>query len=50
MVKPATQPRSSKKLFLLALGAIAIIGVALIAMQARGSGPSPRHRRRAAAG
>jgi protein-disulfide isomerase len=42
MVKPATQSRSSKKLFLLALGAIAIIGVALIAMQARGSGPSPR--------
>jgi protein-disulfide isomerase len=42
MVKPATQSRSSKKLFLVALGAIAIIGIALIAMQARGSGPSPR--------
>ena len=42
MVKAATPSRSSKKLFFLALGAIAVIGVALIAMQARDSGPSPQ--------
>lgn len=42
MVKPAPKSRDSKKLFILALVAVALAGGALIAMQARGSGPTPR--------
>ena len=43
MVKaPPPKARDSKKIFFLGLGAIAVIGIALIAMQARGSGPMPR--------
>ena len=42
MVKPPPKSRDSKKLFVLALVAVALAGGALIAMQARGSGPTPR--------
>jgi protein-disulfide isomerase len=43
MVKaPPPKSRDSKKIFFLGLGTIAVIGIALIAMQARGSGPMPR--------
>ena len=42
MVKPPPKSRDSKKLFLLVLGAVAVLGGAFIAMQARGSGPAPR--------
>jgi protein-disulfide isomerase len=42
MVKPPPKSRDSKKLFLLILGAVAVLGGAFIAMQARGSGPAPR--------
>jgi protein-disulfide isomerase len=41
MVKPPAK-RDSKKLFFVGLGAIVVIGGALIAMQARGSGPTPQ--------
>jgi protein-disulfide isomerase len=42
MVKPPPKSRDSRKLFLLILGAVAVAGGALIAMQARGAGPAPR--------
>jgi protein-disulfide isomerase len=42
MVKPPPKSRDSRKLFLLVLGAVAVAGGALIAMQARGAGPAPR--------
>jgi protein-disulfide isomerase len=42
MVKAPAKSRDSKKLFLLILGAVAVAGGALIAMQARGAGPAPR--------
>ena len=43
MVKPPEKARTSKKPFFVILGVIAVIGIALIAMQARGSGgPSPQ--------
>ena len=43
MVKAPPQRRESKKKpFFLLLGAVAVIGAILIAMQARGSGPSPQ--------
>lgn len=42
MAKAPAKTRDSKRLFYLILGIIAVAGIALIAMQARGSGPSPR--------
>jgi protein-disulfide isomerase len=42
MVKAPPKSRGSKKLFLVILGAVAVAGGALIAMQARGAGPAPR--------
>lgn len=42
MAKAPAKSRDSKRLFYVILGIIAIAGIALIAMQARGSGPSPR--------
>ena len=42
MVKAPAKSRDSKKMFLFSLGAVAAIGGAFIAMQARGSGPAPR--------
>ena len=43
MVKaPPPRRESKKKPFFLLLGAVAVIGAVLIAMQARGSGPSPQ--------
>ena len=42
MVKPPPKSRDSRKLFLLILGAVAVAGGVLIAMQARGAGPAPR--------
>jgi protein-disulfide isomerase len=41
MVK-AAQPRQSNRLFFIILGVIAVAGVVLIAMQARGDGPNPQ--------
>ena len=42
MVKPPPKPRGSKKPFFVILGVVAVVGIALIAMQARGSGPTPQ--------
>ena len=42
MVKAPAASRNSKKRFFFVLGAVAAIGGAFIAMQARGSGPTPR--------
>jgi protein-disulfide isomerase len=42
MVKAPAKPRASRKPFFLLLGAVAVVGVVLIAMQARGSGPTPQ--------
>jgi protein-disulfide isomerase len=42
MVKAPPKSRGRKKLFLVILGAVAVAGGALIAMQARGAGPAPR--------
>ena len=42
MVKAPPQRRDSKKPFFLILAAVAVIGAILIAMQTRGSGPSPQ--------
>jgi protein-disulfide isomerase len=42
MVKPAAKARDSKKPFFVILGVVAVVGIALIAMQARGSGPAPQ--------
>src|SRR5687768_12930293 len=42
MVKAPPPRRDRKKPFFLILGAVAVIGIVLIAMQARGSGPSPQ--------
>jgi protein-disulfide isomerase len=42
MVKAPPPRRDSKKPFFLILGAVAVVGIVLIAMQARGSGPSPQ--------
>ena len=42
MVKAPAKSRDSKKLFLVILAIVAVAGGALIAMQARGSGPAPR--------
>lgn len=42
MVKSATKPRDNKRMFFIILGVIAVAGVILIAMQARGDGPAPR--------
>lgn len=42
MAKAPPKSRDSKRFFFLLLGVIAVAGIALIAMQARGSGPSPR--------
>ena len=41
MVKPPPK-RDSKKPFFVILGVVAVVGIALIAMQARGSGPTPQ--------
>jgi protein-disulfide isomerase len=42
MVKPPAKTRASRKPFFVILGVIAAIGIALIAMQARGSSPAPQ--------
>ena len=42
MVKPPAKTRASRKPFFVILGVIAVIGIVLIAMQARGSGPAPQ--------
>jgi protein-disulfide isomerase len=42
MVKPPAKGRDPKKPFYVILGVVAVVGIALIAMQARGSGPTPR--------
>jgi protein-disulfide isomerase len=42
MVKAPAKSGDSKKRFLFILGAVAVLGGAFIAMQARGSGPAPR--------
>lgn len=42
MVKPPAKNRGPKKPFYVILGVVAVVGIALIAMQARGSGPTPR--------
>lgn len=42
MVKPPAKARGPKKPFYVILGVVAVVGIALIAMQARGSGPTPR--------
>jgi protein-disulfide isomerase len=42
MAKAPVKPRKSKPFFFLILGVIAVAGIALIAMQARDAGPTPR--------
>ncbi|HET6701210.1 MAG TPA: thioredoxin domain-containing protein [Gemmatimonadaceae bacterium] len=42
MVKPPAKGRDPKRPFYVILGVVAVVGIALIAMQARGSGPTPR--------
>jgi protein-disulfide isomerase len=42
MAKAPEKPRKSKPFFFVILGVIAVVGIALIAIQARGSGPTPR--------
>ncbi|HEY7408886.1 MAG TPA: thioredoxin domain-containing protein [Gemmatimonadaceae bacterium] len=42
MVKPPAKARDPKKPFYVILGVVAVVGIALIAMQARGSGPTPQ--------
>ena len=42
MVKPPVKTRPSRKPFFIILGVVAVIGIVLIAMQARGSGAAPQ--------